>query len=227
MFSQTCTFTHNTLRLFKRGPFFLTLISYLYICRSYRFNARIIRRKVMSNFIEFSVSLLDQTLRKTRSIDLLSFLGAQPLSVRRRCCTVSMARTRFALLVVCDSIAFLTNSVCLLHLRIRSCPLMSTVAVLQRRQRSRHGQDALEALKFIGSLVLEVVGATEIGRLATKGIKYLIKRQEARTTLLPSPSTLPLTVEGRADGARPERQVRGTACGRQRPVTGLVTSAVS
>lgn len=104
---------------------------------------------------------------------------------------------------------------------------MSTVAVLQRRQRSRHGRDALEALKFIGSLVLEVVGATEIGRLATKGIKYLIKRQEARTTLLPSPSTLSLTVEGRADGARPERQVGGTACRRQRPVTGLVTSAVS
>lgn len=81
---------------------------------------------------------------------------------------------------------------------------MSTIAVLQHPQGSRRGRDALEALKLIGALVLEVVGGTEFGRLATKGIKYLIKRQEARTTLLPSPSTLSLTFEGQADGARPE-----------------------
>lgn len=95
--------SYNTVCFLKKGLFFSQLISCLYMCRSYSLNTKIFRRKVISNYIEFSVSLLVQTLRKTRSIDLLSLLGAQLLSVRRRCCTVSMARIRFALLVVCDS----------------------------------------------------------------------------------------------------------------------------
>lgn len=61
---------------------------------------------------------------------------------------------------------------------------MSTAMVLRRLQHARRRRDVLEAMKLIGMLGLELAAATEIGRWVSKGLKYLIKRQEVRTYLV-------------------------------------------
>lgn len=61
---------------------------------------------------------------------------------------------------------------------------MSTAMVLHRPQHARRRRDVLEAMKLIGMLGLELAAATEIGRLVSKGLKFLIKRQEVSTYLV-------------------------------------------
>lgn len=126
-------------------------------------------------------------LCKTGSIKLLLILGAQPSSRTRRSCTVSNASKRLALLVFASLSLFTiilhpsTHSLSFLQ---SNCPQMSTAMVLHRPQHARRRRDVLEAMKLIGMLGLELAAATEIGRLVSKGLKFLIKRQEVSTYLV-------------------------------------------
>lgn len=110
-----------------------------------------------------------------RSITLLSILGAQPSSGTRRCCTVSNASKRLALLEFPSLSSYFT----LLSIQHRTnCLQMSTAVVLHRPQHARRRRDVLEALKLVGLLGLEFAGATVISRWVAKGVKFFIKRQK-------------------------------------------------
>lgn len=61
---------------------------------------------------------------------------------------------------------------------------MSTQAVLVRKAEGRKSRDALLAAGFLALLGLEVAGATQVGRVVKKPVKFVLKRSRVRAAEL-------------------------------------------